>query len=74
MERLEDGEVGARAKACPKFRAKERCPFMGAVVCVIFGHVKTFAWSRPGKGFGPWHQGFHGAGRPAGGDGGGRRL
>ena len=32
---MEDGEVAARAK--------ERCPFMGAVVYVILGYVRTFA-------------------------------
>jgi hypothetical protein len=48
-----------------KSRAKERRPFMGSVVCVIFGHVRPFAWLRPGEGFGLWHQGFHCAGRSA---------
>ena len=42
---------------------------MGAVVCVILNCQRprqTFrlGYGR-GEGFGPWHQGFHGAGRSA---------
>jgi len=62
MERLEDGEVDARYES----RAKERCLFMVAVSRASSSATSDLSPGYgPGEGFGPWHQGSHGAGRSA---------
>jgi len=45
---------------------KERCPFMGAVVCVILGHARTFRLVTAGRRLSVRGiKVFHGAGRCA---------